>query len=134
MVYECLSPHNWVGFYPLYLGLSPFPVIVEMKVYRDSLLKMITGKGDNPIYTLKNPYFFFFIAQVSLSVWDCLKYGNFGATEVWCFFSIFWGDETHVPKWKGIFRWLSPIGPFLVRVYLRSTPPPRIPVTNPGLL
>ena len=24
----------------LYLGLSPLPVIVEMKVYRDSLLKM----------------------------------------------------------------------------------------------
>ena len=24
----------------LYFGLSPFPVIVEMKVYRDSLLKM----------------------------------------------------------------------------------------------
>ncbi len=24
----------------VYIGLSPFPVIVEMKVYRDSLLKM----------------------------------------------------------------------------------------------
>ena len=24
----------------IFIGLSPFPVIVEMKVYRDSLLKM----------------------------------------------------------------------------------------------
>ena len=45
----------------LYFGWSPFPVIVEMKVYRDSptknviiLVVTITGKGDNPSYTVLN--------------------------------------------------------------------------------
>ena len=33
---------SWANLWysALYLGLSPLPVIVEMKVYRDSLLKM----------------------------------------------------------------------------------------------
>ena len=31
---------HWFISKSFYLGLSPFPVIVEMKVYRDSLLKM----------------------------------------------------------------------------------------------
>ena len=42
----------------IYLGLSPLPVIVEMKVYRDSLytkngiilVVTVTGRGDGPKY------------------------------------------------------------------------------------
>ena len=33
-------PYKWV-----YLGLSPLPVTVEMKVYSDSLLKMVHNPG-----------------------------------------------------------------------------------------
>ena len=34
------NPHFFLGEDQIYVGLSPFPVIVEMKVYRDPLLKM----------------------------------------------------------------------------------------------
>ena len=35
-----VKPGHMLSKICIYFGLSPFPVIVEMKVYRDSLLKM----------------------------------------------------------------------------------------------
>ncbi len=39
-VWPCVVEGFFFGGDTVYIGLSPLPVIVEMKVYRDSLLKM----------------------------------------------------------------------------------------------
>ena len=38
----------------IYIGLTPFPVIVEMKVYRDPLLKIVHNPGGDCYYPSKN--------------------------------------------------------------------------------
>ena len=48
----------------LYLGSTPHPVIVEMKVYRDSLLKMVHNPGGdwNPGWGVDLSYIFIFFS------------------------------------------------------------------------